>query len=381
MNDGFLGVLRLAFVALQNISFAIVVGALLSDTWLSRRVSRWQTRLSWRLLLTLRIASFAVLFFSASAFWIHCALMNESTLGEAGAAVRSMLVATGFGHAWLAGTGFMLVVMVLSLAHRGHLIRFKRALWLALAGVALSRSHAGHPVDAGVLSVPVWIDWFHLFAISVWVGLVLVTSYVVLPRMFSVPVPERANSSAFVQSLSDAATVALVILFITGAYNGWRGVNTPESLLMSTYGQVLLLKFALVLVAAGLGAHNRFIEMPRLLAALDEASSDAAVRPLRRFWVVLRIESVVLAGVIVAAAVLVSSPLPGISRAGASSPDSKLRMTSRAASFKQRGKAPSLPAVSAQAWVASRPFTRNVRGSSPPVPAHAPPQKEADLRG
>jgi putative copper resistance protein D len=131
--------------------------------------------------------------------------------------------------------------------------------------------------------------------------------------MFSVPVPERANSSAFIQSLSDAATVALVILFITGAYNGWRGVNTPESLLMSTYGQVLLLKFVLVLVAAGLGAHNRFIEMPRLLAALDETGSDAAVRPLKRFWVVLRIESVVLAGVIVAAAVLVSSPLPGIS--------------------------------------------------------------------
>lgn len=313
MNDGFLGVLRLAFVALQNISFAIVVGSLLSDTWLSRRASRWQTRLSLRLLLTLRIASFAVLFSSASAFWIHCALMSESTLAEAGPAVRSMLVETGFGHAWLAGAGFMLVVMILSLAQSGHPIRFKRVLWLALAGVALSRSHAGHPVDAGVLSVPVWVDWFHLLAISVWVGLVLVTTYVVLPRMFSTPLPERANGSAFVQSLSNAATFALVILFVTGAYNGCRGVNTPESLVSSTYGQVLLLKFALVLIAAALGAHNRFIEMPRLLASLKEAPADATARPLKRFAAILHVESVVLAGVVVAAAVLVSSPLPATS--------------------------------------------------------------------
>jgi putative copper resistance protein D len=311
MNEGFLGVLRLAFVALQNISFAIVVGALLSDTWLSRRTSRWQTRLSLRLLLTLRIASFTVLCSSASAFWIHCALMSELSLGEAGPAVRSMLVETGFGHAWLAGACFMLVVMILSLAQSDHPIRFKRTVWLALAGVALSRSHAGHPVDSGVLSVPVWVDWFHLLAISVWVGLVLVTTYIVLPRMFSAPIAERANGSAFVHSLSNAATVALVILFVTGAYNGWRGVNTPESLVSSTYGQVLLLKFALVLIAAALGAHNRFIEMPRLLASLKEVPADATARPLKRFAAILHVESVVLAGVVVAAAVLVSSPLPG----------------------------------------------------------------------
>ncbi|WP_250436209.1 CopD family protein [Caballeronia sp. ATUFL_F2_KS9A] len=313
MNDGFLGVLRLAFVALQNISFAIVLGALLSDTWLSRRTSRWQTRLSWHLLLTLRIASFAVLFCSASAFLIHCALMSDSTLAEAGPAVRSMLVETGFGRAWLAGAGFTLVVMILSLAQSGNPIRFKRVLWLALAGVALSRSHAGHPVDAGVLSVPVWVDWFHLLAISVWVGLVLVTTFVVLPRMFSAPVPERANSSAFVRSLSDAATLALVVLFVTGAYNGWRGANASESLVTSTYGQVLLLKFALVLTAAALGAHNRFIEMPRLLASFDEAGANAAAGPLKRFRAVLRLESVVLAAVVGVAAVLVSSPLPGTS--------------------------------------------------------------------
>ena len=311
MNDGLLGVLRLAFVALQNISFTVVVGALLCDTWLSRSTSRWQTSVSGHLLLTLRIGSFTALVASAVAFWIHCALMSESTLADAGPAVRSMLQETGFGYAWLAGAGLMLIVTILSLLQSARPIRFKPAIWLALSGVALSRSHAGHPVDAGVLSLPVWVDWVHLLAISIWVGLVLVTTYVVLPRMFNAPVPERVNSAAFVQSLSDAATFALVILFITGAYSGWRGVNTQGSLISSVYGQVLLLKLGLVLVAAVLGGHNRFVEMPRLLASLRDARPEATVRPLKRFAAVLHIESLVLAGVVVAAAVLVSSPLPG----------------------------------------------------------------------
>jgi hypothetical protein len=38
-------------------------------------------------------------------------------------------------------------------------------------------------------------------------------------------------------TLSDAVTFALVILFATGAYNGWRGVRSPGSLLESVTGR------------------------------------------------------------------------------------------------------------------------------------------------
>ncbi|KFX64453.1 copper resistance D family protein [Paraburkholderia fungorum] len=313
MNDGLLGILRLAFVALQNLSFAVAVGVMLSDRWLARRKSPWQVGVSQRLVSALRIASVGALLSSTCAFWIHCALMSESTLPEAGPAVRSMLVETGFGHAWLVGAGLMLCVVILSFIQAGKSIRFSLAIWFALGGVALARSNGGHPVDAGLFSLPVWADWVHLLAISSWVGLVLVTTYVVAPRFFSAPGSERVNSAAFIQSLSDAATLALVILFATGAYNGWRGVRSPGDLLESGYGQILLLKLALVFVAAVLGGHNRFFEMPKLLASLKNASSTSPVKPLKRFAAVLHIESVVLAGVLVAAAVLVSSPLPGTS--------------------------------------------------------------------
>jgi putative copper export protein len=183
-----------------------------------------------------------------------------------------VLIAWQFAAAEFLGGPIMIVVLVL-------LFRFF-ATWFALAGVALAGSNGGHPVRAGLFSLPVWADWAHLLAISAWVGLVLVTTYVVVPRFFNAPDGEHVNSAAYVQSLSDTATLALVVLFVTGAYNGWRGVDFPGNLLESGYGQILLLKLALVLVAAALGGHNRFFEMPGLLASLKDASSTSPVKPL-----------------------------------------------------------------------------------------------------
>ncbi|VWC22675.1 copper resistance protein CopD [Burkholderia lata] len=311
MNDGLVGLLRLVSVAIQNAGFAVVVGALLGSHWLARGASAWRHGIGRRLVVTLRIASVVSLVASITAFWAHCALMSEVSLFEAGPAVCAMLAGTGFGHAWLAGAVFMLVVVVLSFVRRSNDTRVPFAIWAAVACVALARSNGGHPVDAGLFSVPVWIDWLHLLAISAWVGLVLVTAFGVMPRLAAMPASERTTGASFVQSLSDASTYALIVLFATGAYNGWRGVDTPANLLASTYGQILLLKLALVLIAAALGGHNRFFGMPTLLAALQAPDAAMPVGLLRRFGTVLRIEAAVLAGALAVAAVLVSSPLPG----------------------------------------------------------------------
>jgi putative copper resistance protein D len=84
MNDGFLGILRLVSVAIQNVGFAVVVGALLSSQWLARGESTWQQRVGRRLVVTLRAASIVSLLASALSFWAHCALMSESTLSRPG---------------------------------------------------------------------------------------------------------------------------------------------------------------------------------------------------------------------------------------------------------------------------------------------------------
>jgi putative copper resistance protein D len=63
--------------------------------------------------------------------------------------------------------------------------------------------------------------------------------------------------------------------------------------------------------AVALGGHNRFFEMPRLLESLQNWSSVSRTRYIKRFAAVLHVESWVLAGVLVTAAVLAASPLPG----------------------------------------------------------------------
>ncbi len=311
MNEGFLGVVRLIWVAIQNIGFAVIVGALLSRQWLACGESAWQEKIGRRLLVTIRVASMVSLLGSMISLWAHCALMSDSTLLDAGPAVWSMLVGTGFGHAWAIGALFTLGILMISLLWSGKGWSFPFGIGVALAGVALARSNSGHPVDAGLFTVPVWTDWLHLLAISAWVGLVLVTTYVVMPHLKDATDGERHISASFVQSLSDASTYALVVLFATGAVNGLRGVTTATALLNSVYGQVLLLKLGLVLIAAALGGHNRFFEMPKLLSALKHHSTAASSGPLRRFGAVLHAESLILLGVLLVAAVLVSSPLPG----------------------------------------------------------------------
>ncbi|MDR5855754.1 CopD family protein [Caballeronia sp. LZ062] len=311
MNDGFLGVLRLALVALQNISFATLVGALISDRWLVRSTSHWQASVSARLLLAARVACVALLLSTTAAFWTHCALMSESTLAEAGPAVYSMLKETGYGHAWAASALLTCVALGLLFAPASMRGRLMPLTGICLAGIALGRSNTGHSVEAGFFSLPVWADWIHLLAISVWVGLVVATTYVVAPTLFAAGEPDRKNGASFIQSLSDTATIALLVLFATGAYSGWRSVNSPVGFVTSSYGQVLMLKLGLVLVAAALGGHNRFFEMPQLLASLKGGSMRNAAPALKRFSRVLQVESIVLVAVLIAAAVLVSSPLPG----------------------------------------------------------------------
>jgi putative copper resistance protein D len=312
MNYGPLDIARLVLIALQNLGLAATVGALLSARWLKGPAPGWQVRVSEKLASVFRTSAIVALLSSTAGFWVHCALMSETSLYDAWPAVRSMLLKTQFGHIWAIGAVLLLCAVAMSFIRRNRPgIPVQPLLWLAIAGVALAKSNAGHPVDAGILSLPVWVDWIHLLAISSWVGMVLTATFIVSPGMSRACPTELSGGASYIQAMSDAATVALIALFLTGAYNGWRGVSALENILGSSYGLVLVAKLALVLVAAALGGHNRFFEMPALLASLRGSSSENQTRQLRRFSTVLHVESWVLIAVIGVATVLVSSPLPG----------------------------------------------------------------------
>jgi copper resistance protein D len=113
----------------------------------------------------------------------------------------------------------------------------------------------------------------------------------------------------YLKSLSNWAAVALTAILATGVYNSYRVLGSVRDLIESDYGHVLVFKLCFVLVGIALGAVNRFYGLPAILslAATQMNARHALLRVIR----ILRIESIALLLVTVAAGLLTSSAPPG----------------------------------------------------------------------
>jgi putative copper resistance protein D len=124
-------------------------------------------------------------------------------------------------------------------------------------------------------------------------------------------VTQRLDATQWVASLSSTATVALVVVVLTGSFKIWRNGTSLTALGSSDYGVALGSKLALVALAAALGGFNRFRILPALFVDLRADIGDAAPRPWRRrLKTVLHLEALVLLLVLVAAAVLAGAEPP-----------------------------------------------------------------------
>ena len=150
-----------------------------------------------------------------------------------------------------------------------------RAFTLAVLGAAaavtvLVLAWAGHaagpspwrPLDLGD-------QWLHVVAVGVWVG--------GLPWLL-LGLRGLAGEArvAAVRRFSTLATIALVLVLLTGAARAVPEVGAPGDLLHTSFGIALLVKLGLVCALVALGALNHFATVPALRRGED------AVRPLRR---------------------------------------------------------------------------------------------------
>jgi putative copper resistance protein D len=131
-----------------------------------------------------------------------------------------------------------------------------------------------------------------------------------LPAM-GAPLQQRVDATQWVASLSSTATVAVVIVVLTGSFKIWRNGTSLTALGSSDYRVALGSKLALVALAAALGGFNRFRILPALFVDLRADIGGAVPRPWRRrLKTVLRLEALVLLLVLVAAAVLAGTEPP-----------------------------------------------------------------------
>ncbi len=255
--------------ALDILALTTCIGALACRLWVvpsatpeSYVIQPLLARL-WRLLL----ACLAVLALSSVIGLIQrAAEMSGRPHGEVLSILHMVLFNSHYGQAWLVRIFALVMLWVGWLRGRRKLDSHAVPIFMLGGGVliALTRSASGHGADAGDLSLPELMDWFHLLAASLWSGGMVAFTFVIFPTWFRYGKQHVRLIADMVQRLSRLAGIALAAVLLTGLYNSWIEVRTLSALWTTPYGNILSVKLLLVLVLVILGASNRYISVPLL---------------------------------------------------------------------------------------------------------------------
>jgi copper transport protein len=171
--------------------------------------------------------------------------------------------------------------------------------------VVIWASHADAPSVWRVLNLA--DQWLHVVAVGVWIG--------GLPwLLLGLRGLDADDRLAAVRRFSALATVALVVVLLTGMARAIPEVGSPANLVHTGFGVVLLVKLALVCALVAFGALNHFGTVPALGR---DAGAVASLRRTVRAEIVLGLAVLTVTGLLggLAPAAVAASA----ARAGASS--------------------------------------------------------------
>jgi copper transport protein len=182
------------------------------------------------------------------------------------------------------------------------------ALTGALGGAAaclLVPATVGHAGQTSPRGWSIAFDWFHLAGGSLWVGGLI--GLVVLAT--SLPAARRvAGLVVCVPRFSNVALVSVLVLIGAGIGSSVQHLPTFASLWQTSYGKALLVKIALLGAALLLASVNLLRTVPRFKACAQRPELGVpTARLLRRL---VGGEALLVAGAVLAAAVLSSLPPP-----------------------------------------------------------------------
>lgn len=205
----------------------------------------------------------------------------------------------------LPGLARLSVVVLIAAAWLLTLMR-SRLAWVpaaaALGGIAIS----GHANSASPRIPAVLTDWVHLLAGTVWLGGIALIVIVWWPTLRRAKASERSVVARKVlPAFGRVALPAFLLTVTAGLINAVTELGHIQALWESTYGQVLLVKIALVALIAVASYFHVYRLRPRLL---ERSSSEQKFD--RWHWRMLKAEPLLGIGVVVAAGLLVTFPLP-----------------------------------------------------------------------
>ncbi|MEU8220333.1 copper resistance protein CopC [Micromonospora taraxaci] len=248
----------------------------LAALWPQRLSRRGPTRLAWTGLGLVTVATLADL-------WLQVPYTGGGGLFEVSGEGFATVFGSPFGAAHLVRLGLLAASVFLLRPLLARPAGRTDAIILAVLGVAalLTWPLAGHPAASPAPAVSVVVDAVHLGSMAVWLGGLLMLAVFLLRQA------DERELSAILPIWSRWAALAVSALLLGGTVQALIEVATPQALVSTTYGQLLLAKIALFAVVIGVAAYSRQLVRSRV----------AAQRPVpvrRAVWVELAVTAVVL---------------------------------------------------------------------------------------
>ncbi|MBA3852968.1 MAG: hypothetical protein C0503_01055 [Gemmatimonas sp.] len=258
-----------------------------------RRLGRWVARL----------AAVAILGTLARFAAQHAAVFG--TDGDVTVQSLSALIfRSAWGRSWWLAFLASLVIAGLAPRLRGA----SRGPWIgaacAILVFAIAQPLSGHPAAAHNPWLATAVQSLHLVGAGGWIGSLALLTAVAIPVARTLPAELPGDSDVrvaeLIRAFSPTALVFASALGLTGLFTAWNNLGGLAPLWESPYGRTLLLKLALLSVAAGTGAYNWRRVLPHL------GTPEASARLRRSSLVELAAAMMVL----VVTAVLVATPMP-----------------------------------------------------------------------
>ncbi|MHB1068352.1 MAG: copper resistance D family protein [Gemmatimonadaceae bacterium] len=286
---GLLGVLSLHLMVLPRARRGALSGTTVPVDAVERALLPYTRALLWTILAATlaRLAAQHAAFFGADEPW------SWSTL-------RALLVDSPWGRGWwLALAAIAVGFLGASRIRRARSLGWT-ALTVAAVVMAASMAMSGH---AAVSTMATINHALHVIGAGGWIGTLAALMLIAIPAVLRAGGGHRDGQiAAMIRAFSTSALGFAGILTVSGTIAAWRNVDTVAGLFNSPYGRVLLVKLALLWVAAGTGAYN----WKRVLPSLGSNPSTTA-----RLRVSAAVELAAALAVLVVTAVLVATPMPG----------------------------------------------------------------------
>jgi len=236
---------------LYFLSLALLVGGLGFRVLVARR------RLPDRFFALMGVGVFATLNVGIAAFILRAEDALQLPFGRLLYGDLSPIARTRFGTAFIVMTlGFALVAALVFLAWLTDRDVFLWPAFLVALAFVSGLSLSGHSAaDAGSSWKSELADWAHLSAACLWIGGLVQLVAVVWPLM---PELRRPALLAF----SRLATVCVGVLLLAGVYLAILRLPQLSDLWTTGYGQILLLKIALVGFAFAWGGLHKLRAVP-----------------------------------------------------------------------------------------------------------------------